>query len=170
MKGIVFTEYIDFLDNKFGMEKTEEIIQAPNPESTAAYTVKGNYPYQEMLDLLRHSSTLTNEKPDDLLVQFGQHMIRVFHQNFPQFFDGKKNAIHPEVQKLYPDADLPSFDIENKGDDFIMTYHSRKGMGDFAHGLIMGCLDMYRENAKVEKTYLKADKTVVQFKISKIDR
>jgi len=48
MKGIVFTEYIDFLDNKFGMEKTEEIIQAANPESTAAYTVVGNYPYQEM--------------------------------------------------------------------------------------------------------------------------
>ncbi len=68
MKGIVFSEFIDMVDEKFSMEMSERLIDEVKPPSGGAYTTVGTYDAQEMVDLVlklsgnyQHSSTRSIE-------------------------------------------------------------------------------------------------------------
>jgi len=41
MKGIVFTEFLDLVEEKFGMEMVDKIITQSELESEGAYTAVG---------------------------------------------------------------------------------------------------------------------------------
>jgi len=43
MKGIVFTEFLELVENKFGLEMLDAIIEASNLESEGVYTRIGTY-------------------------------------------------------------------------------------------------------------------------------
>jgi hypothetical protein len=50
------------------------------------------------------------------------------------------------VLKLYPDAELPTFDTSRPDEDtMIMIYRSTRPFADLAHGLIEGCIAHYGE-------------------------
>ena len=55
--------------------------------------------------------------------------------------------IHVEVKKLYPDADLPSFQTEQtEPNQLWVRYRSVRGFADLAEGLFEGCFDHYGED------------------------
>ena len=59
MKGIVFTEFLELVEEKFGIEMVDEIITASNLESGGAYTAVGTYKFVEMINLLTALSART---------------------------------------------------------------------------------------------------------------
>ena len=67
MKGIVFTEFLELVEDTFGLETVEEIIEKSNLPSKGAYTSIGTYAFSEMLSLLKHLSEKTNMAIDELL-------------------------------------------------------------------------------------------------------
>jgi len=71
MKGIVFTEFMDMVDDKFGMDVTETIVQASDLPSGGAYTAVGTYDHAEIVSLVVNLSKSTNiEVP--VLIYLGQ--------------------------------------------------------------------------------------------------
>ena len=48
MKGIVFTEFLDLVEAKFGAEVLEEMLDAADLKSGGAYTAVGYYDHAEM--------------------------------------------------------------------------------------------------------------------------
>ena len=52
MKGIVFTEFLDLVEDKFGLEMVDKIIQSSDLESGGIYTSVGTYKFSEMLQLV----------------------------------------------------------------------------------------------------------------------
>ena len=49
-----------------------------------------------------------------------------------------------EVRKLYPDAELPSFEtLQTAETEMSMTYKSARPLQSFCHGLIEDCLTHY---------------------------
>ena len=80
------------------------------------------------------------------------------------------NKIHVEVLKLYPEAELPNFSIEkHTTEEMIMIYTSIRKMSSFAEGLIQGCLSHFKENAIIEKDFLKKDGSKVSFRIKMVN-
>jgi hypothetical protein len=76
--------------------------------------------------------------------------------------------VHKEVLKLYPDAELPSFATERDGDStLIMHYKSSGKMGDFAYGLIVGCLKHFGEEATISAETIDEEGSNVVFTIIK---
>ena len=75
MKGIVFTEFLELVEDKFGMEMVDEIIEASDLESEGVYTTIGTYNFSEMLQLLKQLSSRTNIAIDDLLLVYGEHFF-----------------------------------------------------------------------------------------------
>src|SRR5262249_19283568 len=97
---------------------------------------------------------------------------------YPQFFEVSSafaflenvhNYIHVEVKKLYPDAELPSFECARAGDNGLdMVYRSPRRMADLAEGLIQGCADPYGESLDIARAVLSGCKgEVVGFMIRK---
>lgn len=178
MKGIVFTEFIEMVEDKFGFETADNIIAKSDLPSGGAYTSVGTYEINEMAQLLTNLSKETNMPADKLLHVFGKHLFGRFYKIYPHFFEGKKtvfdfllnieNYIHVEVLKLYPDAQLPAIDAKITGNNTMdLTYSSKRKLSDLALGLIEGCIDFFKEDITIEAIKVEDDGSVVRFNLRK---
>lgn len=178
MRGIVFTEFLAFVEEGHGYAIVDQLLQRADLPSGGHYTAVGAYDFTEMVELLTQACQLTDRSASDMLRAFGQYILPVFEKNYPDFFLDQQNAfdflstiedkIHPQVLKLYPDAELPKFDITRSEDELIMVYRSSRSMGDFAHGLIEGCLEMFDTKAQLVKENLSEDGSAVRFILTRI--
>lgn len=182
MKGIVFTEFLEMVEDKFGFDVVDDIIDASKGKlsTDGAYTSVGIYSYQEIFTLVGNLSTATKIPISKLVQVFGEHLLGQFAKNYPDFFKAAKttfdflksidNHIHVEVLKLYPDAELPSFScFHTEGDvtRLTMIYTSERAMSDLASGLIEGAIKYYNENITVEKELIDEDGKKVKFELVK---
>jgi hypothetical protein len=160
MKGIVFTELLEMVENRFSIETGEHLLEMSDLPSKGIYTSVGTYDYREIITLVSNLSNITEVPAPLLLKEFGRHMFRVFVDRFPIFFQGINSAfeflprvhnyVHLEVQKLYSDAELPTFSTNSPSPGILlMKYQSVRNFPDFAEGLIQGCLEYFKEDCEV---------------------
>lgn len=178
MKGIVFTEFLDLVENKFGLEMVDKIIAESNLASNGVYTVIGTYSFSEMLQLLNNLSKNTSISVDELLLVYGEYFFTVLKSNYKDLLAKYKspiemlasieNHIHVEVQKIYPKAELPTFIIEKKKkNSLIMTYKSSRAMHHFGLGLMNKTFSHFNTTAKIQLQKIKDDGTEVRFIINR---
>ncbi len=60
MKGIVFSEFIELVEEKFGLETVDTILDNSELSNGGAYTAVGTYPHQEMFILVKALSDKTD--------------------------------------------------------------------------------------------------------------
>lgn len=162
MKGVVFVEFIEMVEETFSAEMVDALIEREALPSGGAYTAVGTYPHQEMIDLVAALSERTQVPAADLTRAFGRHLMGRFVKRYPEFFDGVPDAfaflltledhIHQEVRKLYPEAELPSFDCATPTlDTLVLTYRSKRPFADLAAGLLAGCVEHFQERVGVDR-------------------
>jgi hypothetical protein len=160
MKGLVFVELLSMAEEAFGEEVVDGVIAKANLASGGAYTSVGNYPCEELMTLVRGFSAHAGLPGSELQRLFGHWMMDSFVRHYPGFFVGREGSldmlaaiegeIHVEVRKLYPDADLPSFDVVRPdANNMQMIYRSPRPLADFCHGLIEGCVSHFGETAVI---------------------
>jgi hypothetical protein len=178
MKGVVFTEYIKMVEDNFGLDVSDKMIQSANLGHIGAYTSVGTYPHEEIVQLVVALSKLKNIEVPILLETFGKYMFNSFSNRYQNFFAGIENSldflekvesyVHVEVVKLYPDAELPSFQmIRHDQNHLEMIYKSERSMGHFALGLIHGCGIYYKETLEVELEDKSGNGTQINFQIAR---
>jgi hypothetical protein len=178
MKGIVFTEFFEMVEQKYGYQMVDGLIASTSLPSNGIYTSVGTYNHTEIVDLLVSLNKKTNEPLPMLLREFGKYLFNTFSKTYGYVINGAPDAfsllssihnhIHLEVQKLYPDAELPHFKIERIDEKtLIMHYTSIRKMSDLAHGLIEGCLTHYGEKATITQQATNDDGSQTQFLIIK---
>ena len=178
MKGIVFTEFLELVEDKFGLETVDKIIEQSNLPSQGVYTAIGTYDFSEMLSLLQHLSKHTNLSIDDLLLTYGEHFFQVLVSNYASLLAryhepidllaSIENHIHVEVLKIYPDAELPTFEIIEKSENKLdMIYSSSRAMYSFGLGLMRKTFEHFDTTADITFTKLTSDGTKVKFSILK---
>lgn len=177
MKGIIFTEFIELVESKHGLQLADQIISATDLHSQGAYTAVGTYDHRELVQLVEELSRRVELSPAAVLKEFGKHLFTRFRELYPHFFDGIENAfdflkavdsnIHVEVRKLYPDAELPRFEWKSpSAERLILTYRSKRSLSPVAEGLIEGCADYFGENLALHTKDLSDGKgTVVEFSL-----
>ncbi|MEM7186201.1 MAG: heme NO-binding domain-containing protein [Bacteroidota bacterium] len=177
MKGIVFTEFLDLVETKFGMKMVDEIIENATLSSGGVYTAVGTYPFSEMLSLLGELSKETSLSTDQLLLVYGEHFFSVLTENYSALIDSYtdpiallasiENHIHVEVRKIYPDAELPTFQVTERTDShLVMVYKSSRAMHSFGLGLMNSTFDHFEKEATILVEKIKPDGTEVRFSIT----
>lgn len=162
MKGIVFTEFLEMVEEKFGFLVADQIVQQSSLPSGGTYTAVGTYPHAEMVTLVVSLSKAIEVEVPVLLKTFGKHLFPRFAQGYGQFFaevtdpfvflESLENYIHVEVKKLYPDAELPSFESHSPAPNtLVMEYRSERGMADFAEGLLEGCFEHFNQPVSISR-------------------
>ena len=181
MKGVVFTEFIEMVEEAFSPQIVDEMIVASELPSNGVYTAVGTYDHGEMVQLVTQLSRLTGADISHLLQKYGEFLFTKFVKGYPVFFEGVNSAfgllksieeyIHIEVKKLYPDAELPSFEYEEPNQNqLVLIYRSPRGLGHFARGLINGCIQHYERPIDVEQVDLSEGKgKVVRFTLSYVE-
>lgn len=181
MKGIVFTEFLEMVEDKFSPEVADDIIEQANLVSGGAYTSVGTYHHSELISMVVQLSQTTDIDVKALIEVFGEYMLNRFTELYPSFFenvpncfdflDQIENHVHIEVKKLYPDAELPTFTTTRpNAQQLIMEYQSQRPFAPLAEGLINGTIAFYKEDINVEVKPLSGDQnTHVAFHLTKRD-
>ena len=162
MKGIVFTEFIEMVEDTFSPDLADQIIEESDLPSGGAYTAVATYDHAEILQMVTHLSEHTKIPIAELVHAFGKHLVGRFNSLYPAFFAGVEdtfaflstieNHVHVEVKKLYPDAELPTFETEQPDDaTLIMIYRSFRPFADLAAGLIQGSIEHFNEQISLER-------------------
>jgi len=174
MKGVVFTGFFELVEEKFGYEMVDKLIESCNLDSDGIYTSIGTYSHGEMVQLVTKLSEFTEVPVPDLLQVFakffGSKHLRKYEAFYKQaydtfsFLESIHDHIHVEVRKIYPDAELPHFETDRISDNVLeMIYTSSRKMSSFAVGLIEDTADYYKEKVDIKREFLEADGSKVKF-------
>lgn len=161
MRGLVFTELFELVEEKFGYEFLDELIVSSNLPNDGAYSTTGSYPFEELLTIVVGLSKKSGVAVPDLLELYGTHLFSTLVSMFPQytptsvrlldFITQVETYIHVEVKKLYPDVELPKFDIVSKSDkELVFYYVSSQKLHHLAKGLLLGASKYFNEPVSVE--------------------
>lgn len=162
MKGIVFNEFIEFVESAQGIIAVDAMISAANPTSGGAYTAAGYYDFQELVSMVVALSARCGTPVPDLVRGFGEYLfgklvaqrselLRAMPDVYT-FLESIEGQIHVEVRRIYPDADLPKLETERRSDgSLLLRYRSRRHLADLAEGMIAGCIAHYGGKHKVSR-------------------
>lgn len=158
---MLFTELIDFIERHSDIVTAEQIIDGANLENSGAFTAVGNYPHQEVLQLVGSASSILQSPSTDLMRQFGKELFSRLYESHPEFFEQHvdnaplfleriQQHIHDEVVKLYPDSNPPSVLVSKSEGILRVTYESHRPFALVALGLIEGCFEYFGKPVEVE--------------------
>lgn len=179
MKGVVFTELVEMVEEKFSPQIADRIIESSSLPSRGIYTAVGTYEHAEMLQLVARLSDETGIEIPDLLKAFGHHLFGRFAAIYATLFEDPvsvfsflprvDNHIHVDVRKLYEDAELPRIECEEtENGQLHVVYRSQRHFADLAEGLIHGCIDHFGEALHLEREDLSPDEgSHVRFELSR---
>lgn len=159
MKGVVFTEFIEMVEQQYSPRLVDELLDSLPSASHGAYTSVGTYPHKELLALVDALSHRSGAAASELLRAFGRRLLGRFADRYPQYFrnidtfqllEHVDEVIQREVRKLYPDAELPSFTTQRDGSGgLVLHYTSSRPFQDLALGLIDGAIAHFGESIDV---------------------
>ncbi|MBC9251808.1 hypothetical protein A9179_16175 [Pseudomonas alcaligenes] len=162
MLGMVFTEFVEMVEQRFSPELADQMLTETHLANDGAYTAIGYYPHEEMQALVATLARLTGSSVPVLVQAYGEHLFQRFVELYPQMLGHCSDSfsllasvdghIHQEVHKLYPQAQLPSFEtVEHTAQRLVLVYRSSRGLADLAEGLIRGCIRHYGDNLRIRR-------------------
>ncbi len=178
MKGIVFTEFMDHLEQVYGPVIVENVVANSGVESEGAYTSVGTYPCSELIRLISAMSSLTGLEISKIIRQFGEQLAVSFRRDYPQYYteidyfdfvETVENRIHVDVLKLYPDAELPKFfTVSRSKEKLVIDYHSARALEELAFGLLLGTARHFGEDVSISmEPFNKNENKFTRFEITR---
>ena len=163
MKGILFTEFLRFVDHELGPEIAERLMA----EGHGDYLTLETYDPNRMQALIGRTAALVDTPPGELLCRFGMQLFGRFASLYPVFFSdvdsalgfiaGIETLVHRELHKLYGDVEFPVLICCQPAPGRLeMTYRSRRHLADLAEGLVRGCIAHFGDPIEVRREDLPA--------------
>ena len=159
-------------------KRQRNLLKKSDLESAGVYTTIGTYGDNEMISLVVNLHQKTKIPIPSLLKTFGEYlfgrfvlrytnMIKEFNSGF-ELLRRIDDTIHVEVEKLYPEAQLPKFDYEDLDEKTLkLIYKSKRKMPDLAEGLITAAMTHFDEEHEIERELINEDGSFVNFIISR---
>lgn len=162
MKGIILNLLEEVVTAQAGEAAWDKVLAHAGVEG--AYTSLGNYPDQELAQLVGVLAAASGKTDRQVLAWFGRRAMPFLAQRYPEFFTGQRglrgfllslnDVIHAEVRKLYPGAEVPVFEFETPPgaaghDTLVIRYRSKRRLCPLAEGFIAGAADHFKEQVAV---------------------
>jgi predicted hydrocarbon binding protein len=180
MQGSIFTAFSELVIEQQGMAAWDEMLDKVQPASDGIYTKGQQYDDDELFALVGALAEKTGLPAPDLVRAFGQFLFGKLYANMPpnvgeidnlrDFLLAIDSVIHVEVQRIHPDAYLPTFEYADTEDgDLVMYYESKRKLCHAAEGLILGAAAQFERQVNIlhpECMHEGAErcKLVIQFK------
>ena len=91
MKGIVFTEFLEMVEQKFGMDMVNDLIDNNSLSSGGVYSAVGTYDHSEMVTLVMDLNKRSGIALPDLLRPLVL-LVQTFQTGYPQMFENANNG------------------------------------------------------------------------------
>ena len=178
MKGVLFTELIEMIEDLMGLEFTNKVIEDARLENEGAYTAIGTYSHQDLFKLLESFSKHAQNPQDKILIGYGECLFHRLSGSFQKELTAHPCAfsfilqlgglIKMETLKLHPEAEMPTFYAQLLGADSMeFHYTSSRKLGDLVEGLLLGCIGYFNESISILREDLPAEGSRIRFFLQK---
>lgn len=158
MKGIIFNLLEAVVTQAHGEKTWDQLLDSAGVDG--AFTSLGNYPDEELFKLVGAASAALKLPPNAVVHWFGVQALPLLAAKYPAFFDGHSSTrpfiltlnriIHPEVRKLYPGAEPPTFEFDTSSPEvLILSYHSQRKLCALAEGFVEGAAVHFGEKVSI---------------------
>jgi hypothetical protein len=157
VKGVIFTELLDFLEDHVGTTGLEEVLVAAGQDGV--YSATGNYDHLGAIDIVIAGSKRLGIDSAELMRLYGRSLFGSLSVRYPMFFEhiddtftflsGIQTHIHDEVKALYPDTTPPEFLVSRTANAIEIRYRSHRPFAMIALGMIEACIDHFGENLEL---------------------
>jgi hypothetical protein len=174
VKGIIFNLAEEVVSRAHGEDMWDEILDGAGV--SGSYTSLGSYPDADLFAILTEAGRLLGADSQTMLRQVAEGAMPLLANRYPHFFEPHQDTcsfvltlndiIHPEVRKLYPGADVPTFTFDQRtGNTLTMGYASARRLCILAEGFVTGAARHYGQQVKVEQPacMLRGDDTCVLY-------
>ena len=160
MKGIIFTVLNELVEEKFGFLAWENMLTQTGDDGI--FAAPDTYEDERLFALVGALAEESGLPAEALLRAYGEYAVPKFAEFYPVFFEqagslkefllSVDSIIHVEVQKLYPEARLPSIWYDGTGDQtVVMNYQSDRKLCVLAEGLITGAAAYFGNSITIEQ-------------------
>lgn len=116
----------------------------------------------DLHDLIRIAQDRLDGDDEAIARRLGRRAAAELAVEYPSFFtpydsviaflQDLDDEIHPNVLKLFPDAEFPTFEARrSETDDLDILYRSERELCRLAEGLILGTADRYGEQVEIRQ-------------------
>jgi len=162
LRGFVFTEFIEMVEERYGIAVVDSVIASADSSCGGAYVAVDTYSHEEFARLVATLARVAEAEPKALILWFGKQLFGRLAVAYAHLLDGMDEPfvllerldgyVHFEVQKLEPEAELPSFEFERTGPNTAtLIYRSQRSLPDLAEGLLIGCFEHFGSLAKIRR-------------------
>lgn len=160
MKGVLFNVVEDVVDETLPEAMWDIALHSACLDGV--YTSLGDYPDTDLTAIVDAVCGHTGLGPQQVLHHVGLHGYRHLVDRQPDLVEGiadlgsllhhLEDVIHPEVRKLQPEADPPSFTVRDAGPDtWEVEYRSERQLCHLAEGLIAGAAVGFGTPCRIEQ-------------------
>ena len=163
MKGIVFVKFNEFIEELWGDEFWDTLLDEANLASEGVYTTVGTYDDEELFTLIGLVVEKKNISSKDAQFAFGKWVFKELYAAAPpgahdfkdvfEFLHAVQNFIHVEVKKLNPDALLPEFEFLSESNSSLsFHYQSPRKLCFFCEGIVHGLAEHTGQKVAVSQS------------------
>ena len=183
MKGSVLRVFAKMVEQNFGNEMFDDLVEDCQLPSGGAYTSVGYYNDRELFDLVAALSLRTQTPVPAVLHAFGEFWVLVFLEKYAlaneayaslfDFLDDIETHWRAETLSLYPSDQHPTFEVRRVDDQTTtVLFRAVPPLSQAAPGILgilEGAVAYYGVDARVEMEDKDLDETsAVRFQISLI--
>lgn len=160
MLGVIYTNFAEFVIERYGMEYLNQLLEKVHPESQGIYTEGAVYDDQEAVALITELCENHKLELSDLLRDFGYFLFQRLSLmpaaghygdgDLWEFLLSINDVTHSQLSRMMPNAKPPEFKIKRTEMGVEMIYSSSRKLCFLAEGLIHGAADGLGQKIKIE--------------------
>lgn len=158
MKGIIFNLAEEVMVREHGDAAWDHVLDAAGV--SGSYTSLGSYPDDDLRAILAAAARMLGADEDAVLRHVAEGAMPLLAVRYPRFFTPHDDAlsfvltlndiIHPEVRKLYPGADVPTFTYRLHGATAVtLVYESSRRLCALAEGFLRGAATHFGQRVDI---------------------
>lgn len=168
MRGIVFCEFLDWVEDQYGLTMVDRIILRSDLATGGAYTSIGEYDHDELRQLVAQLSAATQTTEPELLQVLGKRLFARSSEFFPRYFGSAHSSldvlsnvdelIRVEIRKLYPDADVLKLEWGHEASEqWSFAYRSSLACADLVEGMLAASVEQFCDQIELEREELEIE-------------
>ena len=161
---------MEMVEEGHGLAVADKLLTHPGLSSGGVFIATGTYPVADLEILLSELQAQLGASRDDLLKLFSGHLFKTFTRKYADLLRAYSDTfsllkmieghIHVEVRKLYPDAELPEFEVERESEqELVLIYKSSRKMEALALGLMEAAAQHFNESFEIVQNTMKNGNT-----------
>jgi hypothetical protein len=167
MKGYIFTEFLEMVEDRYGFVLMDRIILNANLESDGVYTSVGSYPQKELIELMKQLSIEIKEDIKTIMMYTGERIyntslntfnkkLLLLEMNFP-FIERLKNYLTNECRSIFNNDEILNVKFTSEENSLIAHFEFKEVETSLLmEGIIKGCISVMGEsvNINVKNSFL----------------